>query len=213
MCCCKLHLHARWAIEALIKCALEQHIDIPFSNYTTFFDMLTRNCEENQTTHISWSCTPNKNTFCNDIKENWQSFSDGILASSSPGVHVNLTTFEMVQYKKKNGEITSKLKPVSRESSLNDIVQFINSFLPTIINHRNHLRHYRSAITNFRAMFDSLFIDIDFSENLKLPVKFEPPPLHWCHEAITVHSDIVKLHGEKGYHPYVSDDKNTTKHL
>ena len=74
MCCCKLHLHARWAIEALIKCVLEQHIDIPFSNYTTFFDMLTRNSEENQTTHISWYCTPNKNTFCNDIKENWQSF-------------------------------------------------------------------------------------------------------------------------------------------
>ena len=170
MCCCKLQLHARWAIEALIKCVLEQHIDIPFSNYTTFLDMLTRNCEENQTTHISWYCTPNKNTFCNDIKENWQSFSEGILASSSPGVHVNLTTFEMVQYKKKNGEITSKLKPVLRESSLNDIVQFINSFLPTIINHRNHLRHYRSAITNFRAMFDSLFIDIDFSEKIRATI-------------------------------------------
>ena len=29
-------------------------------------------------------------------------------------------------------------------------------------------------LTYFRAMFGSLFIDIDFSENLKLPVKFEP---------------------------------------
>ena len=58
-------------------------------------------------------------------------------------------------------------------------------------------------------MFDSLFIDIDFSENLKLPVKFEPQSLHWCHEAITMHSGIVKLHREKSYHPYVSDDKKT----
>ena len=76
-----------------------------------------------------------------------------------------------------------------------------------MINHRNHLRHYRSAITNFRAMFDCLFIDIDFSENLKLPVKYLPQSLHWCHEAITVHSGIIRLHGEKNYHPYVSDDK------
>ena len=108
---------------------------------------------------------------------------------------MNLTTFEMVEYTKKTGEITSKLKPVSRESSMNDIIQFKESFLPKMINHRNHLRHYRSAITNFRAMFDCLFIDIDFSENLKLPVKYEPQSLHWCHEAITVHSDIIKLHG------------------
>ena len=50
-------------------------------------------------------------------------------------------------------------------------------------------------------MFDSLFIDIDFSENLKFPVKFESQWLPWGHEAITVHSGMVKLHGEKRYHP------------
>ena len=46
------------------------------------------------------------------------------------------------------------------------------------------------------------------------PVKFEPQWLHWCHEAITVHSGMVKLHGKtSSYHPYVSDDKkNTTQH-
>lgn len=37
MCCCKLHLHTRLDIETLIQCVLEQHIDIPFNNYTTFF--------------------------------------------------------------------------------------------------------------------------------------------------------------------------------
>ena len=49
-------------------------------------------------------------------------------------------------------------------------------------------------------MFDSLIIDTDFSENLKLPVKFEPQSLHWCHETITVHSGIVKLHREQSYY-------------
>ena len=37
-------------------------------------------------------------------------------------------------------------------------------------------------------LFDSLFSVIDFCENLKLPVKFEPQWLQWCHESITVHS-------------------------
>ena len=55
-------------------------------------------------------------------------------------------------------------------------------------------------------MFDTLLIDIDISENLK-PVKLEPQSLHWCYEATTVNSGIVKLPGEKSYHPYVSDKK------
>ena len=55
-------------------------------------------------------------------------------------------------------------------------------------------------------MLGSFFIDIDFSESLKLPVKFEPQRLHWCHEAMAVVSGMVKLHQEKSYHPYVSDN-------
>lgn len=88
-----------------------------------------------------------------------------------------------------------KLKPESRESSLSDTVWLINGFLSTIINHSN-----------------SLFIDIDFSENSKITVKFKPQSLHWYYEVITVLSGIVKLHTEKNlYHLYVSDNKKQTK--
>ena len=30
--------------------------------------------------------------------------------------------------------------------------------------------------------------------------------LHWHHDQVTVHSSIVKIHDEKSYHPYVSND-------
>ena len=46
MCCCKLHLHARWAIEGITNSASEQNIDLPFTDYTTFV-FLTGNCNSN----------------------------------------------------------------------------------------------------------------------------------------------------------------------
>ena len=53
-----------------------------------------------------------------------------------------------------------------------------------------------------------LQIDADFSENLSVPVKYEPRSMYWSHEQISVHSGITKLNGEKIYHPYFSDDKS-----
>ena len=41
MCCCKLHLHAQWVIEAIIKCAESQEIEVPFEKYATFFNHLS----------------------------------------------------------------------------------------------------------------------------------------------------------------------------
>ena len=45
-----------------------------------------------------------------------------------------------------------------------------------------------------------------FSENLSIPVKFEPQSLHLSYSYITVHSGILKNHGEKSYPSYLSDD-------
>ena len=61
---------------------------------------------------------------------------------------------------------------------------------------------------SFRNNFDALCLDIDFSENLSIPVKFEPQLMHWHKATITVYSGILKLHGEKSYHPYLSNDKH-----
>ena len=42
MCSYKLHLHARWAIEGILKNAEQQKIKVPFSNPHFFFEKLTQ---------------------------------------------------------------------------------------------------------------------------------------------------------------------------
>ena len=50
-------------------------------------------------------------------------------------------------------------------------------------------------------------VDIGFSENVLVPVKFEPQSLHRCHQQVTVHSGILKCNGEKNYIANFSDDR------
>ena len=106
----------------------------------------------------------------------------------------------------KKGETVSRLKPVMKSANMVGIIKFINDILPKNINYRNHLKHYRNTIKNVRDNFNALFLYTDFSENFSLLVKFEPLSLHWHKEQVTIHSGIVKLHGEKSYHPYMSND-------
>ena len=55
-------------------------------------------------------------------------------------------------------------------------------------------------------MFDALFLELDFSEKLKVPLKYEPQSMHWTGVEVIVHSGILKDHGEKKYHAYLSYD-------
>ena len=65
----------------------------------------------------------------------------------------------------------------------------------------------RTCTPEINELFsEAVSIDIDFSENLSVPLKFEPQSMHWCHKQVTVHSGILKMNGEKSYHPYLSDD-------
>ena len=68
-----------------------------------------------------------------------------------------------------------------------------------------HGEHYRSTIHKFKEHFDTIFID--FSENLTVPVKYEPQSLHWSHEQVTVHSGLLKAQRKNSYNPYISDDR------
>ena len=47
-------------------------------------------------------------------------------------------------------------------------------------------------------------MDVDFSENLTIGIKWEPQSLHWSKKP--VHSGIVKANQTKVYHPFISDD-------
>ena len=86
------------------------------------------------------------------------------------------------------------------------ISEYISKLLYKIIHHRNQLRHYRNVINQFHNLFDAARIDIDFSENLSVPVKYEPQSMHWHQQQVTVHSGILFDNGNKSYHPYLSSD-------
>ena len=61
----------------------------------------------------------------------------------------------------------------------------------------------------FKLCFDTISVDVDFSENLSVPIKYEPQFLNWSHFQVTVLSGTLKNSGEKSYHPYLS---NNCKH-
>lgn len=122
--------------------------------------------------------------------------------------------FEKVEtIQKKTGKTVKRLKAVSTKSNLTMIIEFINKYMTKTVHHRNQLRHYRNVVKSFKDSFDTIFIDIDFSENLKVPVKYEPQSLHWSHEQITVHSGLLKYQGVKSYHPYLSSDRKHDQHF
>ena len=70
VCCCKLHLEARWTVEALIKLCQIENIVLRFSNYDEFFHVIYGECtcnDETKHVYVDWNCTPNKKSVCTDI--------------------------------------------------------------------------------------------------------------------------------------------------
>ena len=95
----------------------------------------------------------------------------------------------------------------TKDVDIRQIVEFIEALLTNIIHHRNQLKHYRNTVKTAISLFDCIEIDLDFSEKLKVPLKYEPQSMHWTNSQVIVHSGISKVSGEKTYHPYFSDDK------
>ena len=92
------------------------------------------------------------------------------------------------------------------EVNISYSANFIQYFLAKFIHYRNMLLHYQSSIKEFRNLFESVCIDINFSENLTLPVKHQAQSLHWSCTKVTVHSGIIKADGEKIYHIHLSEN-------
>lgn len=207
MCCCKVHLHARWSLGALIESSAKQNITLCFEDYYSFFEVLTADCQPEEYTHVSWKCV-DKSNLCPHMATKWENMSAEILGQSNENITVKLQEFVMLETTLKNGKTVERLKAVTNDVNLKYIVNFISDLLPIIIHHRNHLKHYRNTSKIFKESFDAVcYLDIDFSENLTIPVKYEPQSLHWSHEQVTIHSGIVKTSQSKEYHPYISNDR------
>ena len=95
----------------------------------------------------------------------------------------------------------------NKEENVKFLVDFIDALLVKRIFHRNILKHYHSTVKSIVELFDKVQIDLDFSKNLSVPIKYEPQSMHWHYEQVSVHSSILKQQGEKSYHAYFSHSK------
>jgi len=215
VCCCKTHLHARWSIKALVSCCNAQNISLQgeVSSYDSFFDHIYKDCQPEDTTYINWQCTPDRKTVCNSVIANWNALKDEALAKDDKTTCVSMQHFEKAESTMKNGTVVTRLTAVSTKANMQFIVEFIDNLLKKTIHNRNQLRHYRNVIKSFKEHFDTILVDIDFSENLSIPVKYEPQSMHWSYQQITVHSGLMKYQGEKTYHPYLSADRKHDQHF
>ena len=184
-----------------------QNIELQFDDYDSFFVYLTNKCEGDPSTYVKWDCTPNKDDFCNDIRDNWKLLERYLFANDDKDTYVKLMHFEKVEDQTKAGKTVGRLKAIQTNADMAFILQFISEMLSKIVHHRNQLKYYRSNIKMLREAFQCASLDIDFSENLTVPVKEEPQSLHWSHDQITVHSGILKCRGEESQHAYLSDTK------
>ena len=71
---------------------------------------------------------------------------------------------------------------------------FICSVRSKMLDRNKHLERHAKSVAE---LFDHVYIDLHFSEDLSVPVKFEPQSMHWHYEQVTVHSGILKQRGEK----------------
>ena len=103
MCCCLPHLHARWSINEIIQCAKKQNIPLEsFDSYTTFCKAFKSflQCSNHDYTYISWQCTPDKKTTCQDISSNWECLKLFLIESSNGDVTVPFNYFQKNQHHK-----------------------------------------------------------------------------------------------------------------
>ena len=161
MCCCKIHLHARWSITALIECSKKKKINIYFDSYESFFQHIWKDCEKSSTAYINWKCCIDKNTICTDIEANWTALKEYLMKNSNENISVNLMHFENEAITTKNGNVVNRLKAKLSDANMIFIIDFISDLLMKIIYHRNQLKHNRSSIHDLRNSFnDALYIDM-----------------------------------------------------
>ena len=130
-----------------------------------------------------------------------------LFVQADVGIFVSMTMFDKIIHVNKAGKEVKHLKATLKRVNVPVVIDLIAQWLRKIMHHRNQLNHYRNTIHSFRDNFNAVFLDTDFSENLKVQIKSEPQSLNWSHEQVTVHSGIMKINGEKIYYPTLSEDK------
>ena len=125
MCCCKLHLHGRWCVKAIVNIASKLKITFPAINYDNFFQLIYADCGDVDDTYIPWACTPNKKVVCGDISQNYTALTKP-LETADESVTISFTQFEKQVTHDSKGKVvlTKQGKPAKR---LVHVKQQVNS--------------------------------------------------------------------------------------
>ena len=114
VCCCKLHLEARWTVDAIVKLCAKQNTKLQFENYEGFFLFLYGDCtchDENANVYVNWACTPDKTSMCGDIRKRWENLIT-YLNTYSNDLTIDILCFEKTTIITKKGKEYEKLKAV-----------------------------------------------------------------------------------------------------
>ena len=109
--------------------------------------------------------------------------------------------------------MNKKSQPVQRFLPVKEYVggpfllYFLEYIAPSIIYHRTLLTLYQNFKTSFFDHLDCEYINIDFTENLTIDIKWEPQSLHWSKKQVTVHSGAVKTIKTIVYYPHISNSR------
>ena len=126
MCVCKLHLHARWAVKSLVECCKVNDINLDdITNYETFLNKMSDDCEKDLNAYVSWTCTPDIKTTCSTISKKWDALKSELLVKNHPQT-VPFTHFVKKQHTTKKGKETMHLEPETLNANMEFILEFLD---------------------------------------------------------------------------------------
>ena len=160
-------------------------------------------------------CSPDTKTICADILKRWENLKCMLLETSQNESKVTFMYFEKMEITLKSSKATERVLPIHAYVNIIELLEFFDapsgkqtkSRLTKTIHHRNLLRNFRNLKPLVLQSFPNLiYLSVDFSENLTVPVQQEPQTLHWYKEQKTIHNIVLKGIEGKSYHPHFSDD-------
>ena len=77
--------------------------NVPFGKYSKFFEYVTSDCAQSETTCVNWSCILTKKKLCQHSQLNWEVLHD-LIMQQNINVTVQMVSFQKEEYMTKYGK-------------------------------------------------------------------------------------------------------------
>ena len=146
------------------------------------------------------------------FSNSWNIFVDNLslfldVSNKNDDVTVKIDLFQSVWVKAISNDNKKRLKHTSTYANICFTIDFMKELLLKIIHRQNGLQHFRSVVPEYNQLFHGVYLDLDYSKNLTIPMKQMVQSIHWTQETVSVHCGISKSKDGKPYYPYISNSK------